>query len=920
MMKVNFLLLISLVVLASCQHTQSQTDRDLSTRIAWLQSIPQAAPLGDRLQERLLEGEPGPNGETYTKPQREALRFLYAYMPLNDLAEHPLEYYEGVVVEALKTKEMPWGRSVPDELFNHYVLPPRVNNEYLDGARTFFYEALAPRVKGKSMYDAVIEVNHWCREKIVYQPTDGRTTPPYQTAARGYGRCGEESVVGVAALRSIGIPARQVYVPRWAHTDDNHAWVEVWVDGQWYYLGACEPEPVLNRGWFTGAASRAMLVNTYAFGPLDSQSKDNQGEVISTNASFTEVSNVANYAPVKQAVVKVTDAYGAPFEGANVAFCLYNYAEFYPLAIRATQADGLAVLTTGLGTLLVEVSGTKGNDSFYAALPYPVAQTDTLLVPLTKDLRRDSHPVDYRLIPPKETALAEPYAPDVQAIHDARCAYDDSLRTATKEAFLFRNPDNVYALVGELSDEGLDPIYTARLMEILPQTLCNGPDVANFLRSTEAKDLPLAVQLLDQLRIKDLQEVTYYTLQDYLIGVLQLGAHYQDTPLFRDYVLNPRAGNEIPLPYKAQLNDLLIANGMQVPGDNPQTVAAVRKALDALVIDTVHNPRHFPMAPYAAAQLGIVDPDSWSILGVALFRTAGIPARIDPVSGRFQAWLNNAWTLIQPTSSATETTPSETTPSAPLQATLRITYKPGPKEKMPAYDTQFTIQRWESNAGQGVPGYRTLGFAYESGGVEGTQVLNVSHTLEAGYYRIVTGVRLADGTVLAHVQPFTLEPGASLTLPLVFSPSQNELVSLAKMDVEWPFVAQDGTSSTILKAMGRRFFALALLDATKEPSQHFIRECAKLGTSYTIPTLYLFPNERTLQFFFHQEYDLPGNIMYGYDANGTIRKGLENALGESSLQTRMPLVIIADSFGSIYYQSIGYRIGIPEAVMQLKLP
>ena len=37
---------------------------------------------------------------------------------------------------------------------------------------------------------------------------------------------------------------RQGYTPRWAHTDDNHAWVEAWVNGKWYFLGACEPEPV----------------------------------------------------------------------------------------------------------------------------------------------------------------------------------------------------------------------------------------------------------------------------------------------------------------------------------------------------------------------------------------------------------------------------------------------------------------------------------------------------------------------------------------------------------------------------------------------------------------------------------------------------------------------------------------------------
>ena len=72
--------------------------------------------------------------------------------------------------------------------------------------------------------------------------------------------------VWMLSLIHICIPARQVYTPRWAHTDDNHAWVEAWADGHWYFFGACEPEPVLNLGWFNSPASRGMLMHTKVFG------------------------------------------------------------------------------------------------------------------------------------------------------------------------------------------------------------------------------------------------------------------------------------------------------------------------------------------------------------------------------------------------------------------------------------------------------------------------------------------------------------------------------------------------------------------------------------------------------------------------------------------------------------------------------
>lgn len=131
---------------------------------------------------------------------------------------------------------MPWGRTIPEREFRHFVLPVRVNNEDLDSARQVFFNELAPRVQHLSMRDAVLEVNHRRHEKVVYQPADPRTSSPLATLRTAFGRCGEESTFTVAALRSVGIPARQVYTPRWAHTDNNHAWVEAWVDGQWMFL------------------------------------------------------------------------------------------------------------------------------------------------------------------------------------------------------------------------------------------------------------------------------------------------------------------------------------------------------------------------------------------------------------------------------------------------------------------------------------------------------------------------------------------------------------------------------------------------------------------------------------------------------------------------------------------------------------
>ena len=87
--------------------------------------------------------------------EKEALEFLYAYMPLGDIVNQSPEFYLDhyrLTMEALD--QMPWGRSVPERELRHFVLPVRVNNENLDTSRVVFFNELAPRIKDMNMRDA----------------------------------------------------------------------------------------------------------------------------------------------------------------------------------------------------------------------------------------------------------------------------------------------------------------------------------------------------------------------------------------------------------------------------------------------------------------------------------------------------------------------------------------------------------------------------------------------------------------------------------------------------------------------------------------------------------------------------------------------------------------------------------------------
>ena len=148
----------------------------------------------------------------YSGDMRTALEYLYGTLPLDDVRFTPFEWMEEACAAALATRAAnQYGADIPEDIFAQYVLCPRVNNERAQRHRRFFAEKLKARVQGKSIADAALSVNLWCCEQVTYHSSDDRTEGPVTAYLSGLGRCGEESAFAVCALRSVGIPARQVY-------------------------------------------------------------------------------------------------------------------------------------------------------------------------------------------------------------------------------------------------------------------------------------------------------------------------------------------------------------------------------------------------------------------------------------------------------------------------------------------------------------------------------------------------------------------------------------------------------------------------------------------------------------------------------------------------------------------------------------
>jgi len=787
---------------------------------------------------------------------QEAMDFLYANMPLPDSVDYSREFWEANVRTTLKTRqEMPWGQKVPEREWKHFVLPLRVNNENLDSARIVIYDMLKERVKGLNMYDAVLEVNHWCHEYVTYAPSDGRTKSPLVTMRSATGRCGEESTFTVAALRAVGIPARQVYTPRWAHTDDNHAWVEAWVNGKWYFMGACEPLPALNMGWFNEPASRGMLMHTKVFGNYDGPE-----EVVSRNACYTEINVTANYAETDTITVKVVDAQGAPMQDAKVDFRLYNYAEFFTLVSKQSDANGQTWLGCGKGDLLI----WAGKDGLFGFEKASVGRQDTVVVVVDKD---DSYSasLDLDLVPPP----SREYIPDLTEgqvrKNRERLHIEDSLRNAYMERAFSQE------------DKLKDARQNWQVIKDFQQHK-NGQDVINTLRQ------------------KDLCDVTAEVLADAADNT-----PVSDSPLWQQYVLAPRISNEMLTPYRKVL-------GKAFAGMDAQAI--VQWVKDSVSIDDTRNPQKLCMSPEGVYRHRTTDVHSRDIFFVAACRSVGIAARIDEVTGKVQIEGQGAEGKEQ--EKWLDVTFGEAVQETALQGTLSLAYADFAIKENPSYYSQFSLSRLQNGtlALQEFPEESTWKDTF----ADGVQ-------MDAGQYLLVSGTRMADGSVLAHLEFFGLKANTVQKQTLMLRDNADELRVIGNFNCENYFTNYKGVHKTLLESTGRGYYVVALIRDNHEPSTHILHECEEANIYLSQwPHLFvmLFPSWEELQSFrsHRKDFDdLPDNFIFGVADPETIEAMHIQELTHGSQE--LPILLMGDTFNRVVWFQQGYTIGIVDQIMSV---
>ena len=807
--------------------------------------------------------------EKLTADEQEALKFLYAYMPLADVTDYPTSFYADNVRLSFKARnEMSWGKNVPELLFRHFVLPIRVNNEPLDASRAYFYKELKERIKNLSMHDAILEINHWCHEKVTYQPADARTSSPLQTLRTATGRCGEQSTFAVAALRAMGIPARQVYTPRWAHTDDNHAWVEAWADGKWYFLGACEPEPVLNLGWFNAPASRAMLMHTRAFGNYNGPE-----EVLQLTNNFTEINLTSNYAPTAEVKFEVIDTDGKPVSGAKVEFKIYNYAEFYTAVTKQTDAQGHTSLSAGMGDLLIWAS----KDGKYGYSKASFGKDNTVTITLNHNVLSDKSKASFEeetfnIVPPAENAKTPYVSDEMRKENNRRFAYEDSIRKAYTATFLTKE-----------QAEKINP----RAAEYLVKSRGNKQTIIDFLarhKDNEARALGILATLSD----KDLRDIPTEILEDNFTA--------------KTNQLSPRVEDEmISIPFKNYIEKAFADKTSEMFRKDP--TALVTWINKNIRIAPEYNALQIAQTPVGVMESKTTDERSRDIFFVDVARSLGIEARKDVVTGKVQYMKDGKWMDVKFDSKEQATAPT---------GKLVLTYEPSAFLDDPKYYNHFTISRIVNGSPQ-LMNFEE-GQADMGNGTCWSNTFKNGYSFDTGTYMLTTGTRLASGSVLAATRIFNIEKGKTTTLPLDIRQDANDVSVIGQFNSE-SIISKDGKDVSILSQTGRGYYILAVLGVGQEPTNHALHDIEKERAAFESwgrPVVLLFESEADAKKLQKDEFgSLPSTVQYAIDKNGAIREQIAREMKLQS-KTQMPMFIIADTFNRVVFSSQGYTIGLGE--------
>jgi hypothetical protein len=564
--------------------------------------------------------------------QRAALEFLLAWLPPSDLGGLPADVLIENVELALESwDESGWKEEIDPYIFHTYVLPHRVTQEPVQRWRPRLRELTAPRVEGMTLGDAALEINRFAREWATYQPSSRRDQGPLTTMERGIGRCEEEMIFAICALRSAGVPARYCAVPCWCTGDGNHAWTEVYAGREegWHYIGSCEPGGCLDDAWFTGSARRtgAVLSAGYGEAPVPPEYAET---LYSQKDGVTTLNSIGVYSDPGTLVLAYPEGHG-PLEEADDAPDAHVHTFNWGGAQLLVQQPLGGEILLGPGGYLVT---TELDGAPWSALA-SVRSGQVTTLELSQGLSVLDDPVWLRYpLPPDDGRKGCPIDENdpVWLRHQRDVARKDLERCERSRP----SNDWVELLAGRAEARALSE-----------QIELAGPlteDWTSAVVALSGDTLEAALDLMLEMDIKDFYEMDPDDLRSVLGEVVRVkgaGAAVPDS-LWKEHVLSPRLYfQEGTMRWWTELPWLGSGDSAPSPADLLSEVRERVSKLESTRLGPVAAPEDTWRSGYASSA-------SARALLVGLLRRHGIPARAGMGVEYVEARTGGEWTRLVP--------------------------------------------------------------------------------------------------------------------------------------------------------------------------------------------------------------------------------------------------------------------------------
>lgn len=820
--------------------------------------------------------------QSCTEDEAEAIKFLYTAMPLCDALDYPASLYLAYAKHGVYLwYEGPFAGKVPEKIFANYVLHHRVNNEDICDHRNFFYQKLKDCIAGKTMYESVIEANYWCAQEGTYHTTNDRTENPLTMYHSALGRCGEESTFAVSVFRSIGIPARQVYVPLWSHCDDNHAWVEVWCDGAWYFLGACEPEEKLNRGWFTAASARAMLVHSRWFGK-----EQPEDEVVGTAGVSRILNHLDLYADTVNLYIHVSDEAGKAVKNAKVLFQVLNYAYFGNVASVFTDENGDGMLKTGYGSLWVCASSEeKYGESLVTVQQGKENRFEIVVKEQIQDL---NVPVDIDFIAPNGTAK-----------------YTNELTKSEKQAGNLRlkaanekREEKVYAFYPEESMENFVASFPKEEQEFIRESLQKARgNINELLRFLQWDCTGICKQSWKRAILESLEEKDFWDVKaDLLIEHCTYAKEYSNLPekIFQSYVLCPRVSYENLIPFRKWVQQYFTEEQKAQIRSNPKWLYEYVEERVQVRPELEYS--HLITSAKGCLESGIGSEHSKKVACVQIYRALGVPARLNPMDYALEYYKDGKFQTI-----------GRSVQNRSAKLWLRGPVGPDVKYLQHLSVSQFDKQQ-----------FRVLWLDEEN-------VERVGHeigiSLVPGLYRLVSSNRLTNGNQFAQKLDFRIEDNEEKHITLfVRGANLEDMLEKNHID-DMPLRTLDGEEKMLSNLRGDNRALFIWLEEGREPTEHILNELYNERNQFSkisAPMYFVVSSVEALKNpTVHRTLEALPNItvlLEDFDSN------YNNLARQMFLEPgKLPLILVTGETGEGIYGIAGYNVGTAAMVARILL-